>query len=103
MLQPVSSPLARVIPIILAHHDKFDGKGYHETQGENIPLEARILSVADAYDAMTSDRPYRKAISPFEAKEMMIKLAGSDFDPKVIEAFATCFRLGTMEVPEIMV
>ena len=103
MLQPVSSPLARVIPIILAHHDKFDGKGYHETQGENIPLEARILSVADAYDAMTSDRPYRKAISPFEAKEMMMKLAGSDFDPKVIEAFATCFRLGTMEVPEIMV
>ena len=103
MLQPVASPLARVIPIILAHHDKFDGKGYHETQGENIPLEARILSVADAYDAMTSDRPYRKAMSPFEAKEMMIKLAGSDFDPKVIDAFATCFRLGTMEVPEIMV
>ncbi len=103
MLQPVASPLARVIPIILAHHDKFDGKGYHETQGENIPLEARILSVADAYDAMTSDRPYRKAVSPFEAKEMMIKLAGSDFDPKVIDAFVTCFRLGTMEVPEIMV
>ncbi len=103
MLQPVASPLARVIPIILAHHDKFDGKGYHETQGKNIPLEARILSVADAYDAMTSDRPYRKAVSPFEAKEMMIKLAGSDFDPKVIDAFVTCFRLGTMEVPEIMV
>lgn len=103
MLQPVGGPLARVIPIILAHHDKFDGTGYHPTKGEQIPLEARILAVADAYDAMTSDRPYRKAISPFEAKETLVKLAGSAFDPKVVEAFATCFRLDLLEVPEIMV
>jgi HD-GYP domain-containing protein (c-di-GMP phosphodiesterase class II) len=61
------------------------------------------MCVADGYDAMSSDRTYRKALSPFEANEMMMKLAGSDFDPKVIEAFATCFRLGTLEVPEIMV
>ena len=103
MLQPVGGPLARVIPIILAHHDKFDGTGYHPTKGEEIPLEARILAVADAYDAMTSDRPYRKAISAFEAKETLVKLAGSDFDPNVVEAFATCFRLDMLEVPEIMV
>jgi putative nucleotidyltransferase with HDIG domain len=103
MLQPVGGPLARVIPIILAHHDKFDGTGYHPTKGEDIPLEARILAVADAYDAMTSDRPYRKAMAPFEAKETMLKLAGSDFDPKVVEAFATCFRQGWMEVPEVLV
>ena len=103
MLQPVGGPLGRVIPIILAHHDKFDGSGYHPTQGEDIPLEARILSVADAYDAMTSDRPYRKAISPFEAKEAILKASGTDFDPRVTEAFATCFRQGQMEVPEVMV
>jgi putative nucleotidyltransferase with HDIG domain len=103
MLQPVGGPLARVIPIILSHHDKFDGTGYHETQGEDIPLEARILSVADVYDSLTSDRPYRKAMSPFDAKEAIVKASGADFDPRVVEAFATCFRLGTMEVPEIMV
>lgn len=103
MLRPVGGPLARVIPIILAHHDKFDGTGYHPNKGEDIPLEARILSVADAYDAMTSDRPYRKAISAFEAKETMLKLSGADFDPKVVEAFQNCFRLGLMEVPEVLV
>jgi len=103
MLQPVGGPLARVIPIILAHHDKFDGTGYHPTRGEEIPIEARILSVADAYDAMTSDRPYRKAISAYEAKETLQKLAGSDFDPKVVEAFLNCFRTGLMEVPEVLV
>lgn len=103
MLQPVGGPLGRVIPIILAHHDKFDGSGYHPTEGEDIPLEARILAVADAYDAMTSDRPYRKAISAFEAKETVLRLSGTDFDPKVVEAFTSCFRLGLMEVPEVMV
>jgi putative nucleotidyltransferase with HDIG domain len=103
MLQPVGGPLSRVIPIILSHHDKFDGTGYNPKQGDEIPMAARILSVADAYDAMTSDRPYRKAMSTFEAKETIMKLSGSDFDPKVIEAFATCFRLGLMEVPEVMI
>src|SRR2546430_9360345 len=78
MLQPVGGPLARVIPIILAHHDKFDGSGYHPTQGEDIPLEARILSVADVFDSLTSDRPYRKAMSPFDAKETILKGSGKD-------------------------
>ena len=103
MLQPIGGPLARVIPIILAHHDKFDGTGYHPTEGDDIPLEARILSVADVYDSLTSDRPYRKAMSPFDAKETIVKASGTDFDPKVVDAFAACFRLGTMEVPEVLV
>lgn len=103
MLQPVGGPLSRVIPIILAHHDKFNGTGYRPAQGEEIPLAARILSVADSYDAMTSDRPYRKAMPTFEAKETIVRLAGTDFDPAVVEAFATCFRLGLMEVPEVMI
>jgi putative nucleotidyltransferase with HDIG domain len=103
MLEPVGGSLSRLIPIILAHHDKFDGSGYHPTQGEKIPMEARILSVADVYDSLTSDRPYRKAMSPFDAKEAIMKGAGSDFDPQVVDAFVAAFRKGQMEVPEVLV
>jgi len=103
ILQPVGGTLNRVIPIILAHHDKFNGSGYHPTRGEEIPLEARIISVADVYDALTSDRPYRKAMSPFDAKELIVKGAGTDFDPKVVSAFQMAFSGGLMEVPELVV
>ena len=103
MLQPVGGPLARVIPIILAHHDKFDGTGYHGMEGHEIPLEARILTVADVYDALSSDRPYRKAMSPFEAKEIVEKGSGSDFDPIVVDAFVQAFRRGALEVPAVVV
>ncbi len=103
MLEPVGGSLRRVIPIILAHHDKFDGSGYHPTRGEEIPIEARIISVADVYDSLTSDRPYRKAMSPFEAKEIIAKGSGTDFDPNVVDAFLTAFRRAEMEVPEVLV
>jgi HD-GYP domain-containing protein (c-di-GMP phosphodiesterase class II) len=102
-LKPLGGTLRRVLPIILGHHDKFDGSGYHTTKGEDIPLEARIISVADAYDAMVSDRPYRKAITPFEARDVIVKGAGKDFDPKVVEAFQSAFRGGRIEVPEVLV
>jgi putative nucleotidyltransferase with HDIG domain len=103
ILHPVGGALHRILPIVLAHHDNFDGSGHHPTQGEDIPLEARIISVADAYDALTSDRPYRKATSPFEAKEIIMKSAGSQFDPVVVRAFNTAFTAGEMEVPELVV
>ena len=103
LLGLVGGSLRRVIPIILAHHDKFDGSGYHPTRGEEIPLEARIIALADAYDALTSDRPYRRAISPFEAKEAIVKGAGRDFDPRVVNAFLTAFAHRKMEVPELIV
>ena len=103
LLEPVGGTLRRVIPIVLAHHDKFDGTGYHGLQGHEIPLEARILTVADVYDALSSDRPYRKAMSPFEAKEIVEKGSGSDFDPAVVEAFVTAFRRGALEVPAVVV
>lgn len=104
-LRPVAvgGTLRRVLPIILAHHDKFDGSGYHPTQGGDIPIEARIISVADVYDALVSDRPYRKAMSPFEARDIILKGAGTDFDPKVVAAFESAFRGGRMEVPEVLV
>ena len=103
MLEPVGGSLRRVIPIVLAHHDKFDGSGYHPSRGQEIPLEARIISVADVYDSLTSDRPYRKAMSPFEAKEIIVKGAGTEFDPKVVDAFVNAFRLGELEVPTVVV
>ena len=82
ILEPVGGSLRRVIPIVLSHHDKFDGSGYNPTKGQDIPLEARIISVADVYDSLTSDRPYRKAMSPFDAKEIIVKGSGTDFDPQ---------------------
>lgn len=103
MLEPVGGSLRRVIPIVLAHHDKFDGTGFHPNQGEGSPLEARILSVADVYDSLTSDRPYRKAMSPFEAKDIIVKGSGTDFDPQVVAAFTEAFRRGGLEVPTVVV
>ncbi len=103
LLEPVGGSLRRVIPIVLAHHDKFDGSGYHPNRGEEIPIEARIISVADVYDSLTSDRPYRKAMSPFEAKEIIVKGSGTDFDPDVVGAFVEAFRKGELEVPSVVV
>jgi putative nucleotidyltransferase with HDIG domain len=98
LVQPVGGSLRRIVPIILAHHDRFDGSGYHPTQGEEIPLEARIISVADVYDSMMSDRPYRKAMSPLDARETIRRGAGIDFDPAVVEAFLKAYRSGALEI-----
>jgi putative nucleotidyltransferase with HDIG domain len=98
MLEPVGGSLRRVIPIILAHHEKFDGTGYNATTGDNIPLEARIISVGAVSSPLTSDRPYRKAMSPLDAKDVILKGAGTDFDPTVVNAFATAFRRGEMDL-----
>jgi putative nucleotidyltransferase with HDIG domain len=103
MLEPVGGSLRRVIPIVLAHHDKFDGTGFHPNSGEAIPLEARILTVSDVYDSLTSDRPYRKAMSPYEAKDIIVKGSGTDFDPHVVNAFTEAFRRGELEVPAVVV
>ena len=81
--------LEGALPILLYHHERFDGSGYpFGLQGESIPLEARIFAVVDAYDAMTSDRPYRKGMSPEAALAEIQRYAGVQFDPIVAEAFA---------------
>lgn len=103
ILSPVGGSLRRVLPIILAHHDKFDGTGYHPTSANDIPIEARIISVADVYDSMISDRPYRKGVSPFEARDMILKGSGSDFDPRVVTAFESAFNKQRLELPEFVV
>jgi len=74
---------------VLHHHERWDGDGYPDRlRGEEIPLGARIIFVADAYDAMTSERVYRKPLSPREALEELQACAGSQFDPQIVEAFS---------------
>src|SRR4029077_4167258 len=102
LLEPVGGSLRRVLPIILAHHDKFDGSGYGPAKGNEIPIEARVLAVADAYDTLTSDRPYRRAVTPFEAREMIRSGSGASFAPSVVDAFVEAFDLGQMEIPEAL-
>ena len=103
ILMPLGGSLGRVLPIILAHHERYDGSGYKNVPGNEIPLGARILALADVYDSMTSDRPYRKAIPPFEARDHIMKMAGKEFDPKVVKAFLKAFAKGEMEVPNLIV
>lgn len=77
-----------VTHMILYHQERWDGKGYPAgLKGEEIPLGSRIVSVINAYSAMTTDRPYRKALSAKEATEELKKGSGTQFDPKVVEAF----------------
>lgn len=82
------SDLGDIVHVILHHHERFDGKGYpNGLSGENIPILARILAVADAFDAMTSDRPYRKALSKKLAVKRLKEAAGCQFDPQIVKAF----------------
>src|SRR4051812_8240538 len=80
-LQPASD-------VVLSHHERYDGTGYpRKLQGDEIPLGARIFSVADTLDVMTSDRPYRKALSYVEARAEIAQFSGSQFDPDVVKYF----------------
>jgi HD-GYP domain-containing protein (c-di-GMP phosphodiesterase class II) len=86
-----SAGLEDVAGWVLAHHERPDGLGYPEGLfGSEIPLEARILTVTDAYDAMTSRRPYRVAMSHGQAAAELRRGAGSSFDREVVEAFLDC-------------
>jgi HD-GYP domain-containing protein (c-di-GMP phosphodiesterase class II) len=87
MLLPISY-LHDALNIPYCHHEKWDGTGYPRgLKGEEIPLAARIFSVVDAWDALTSDRPYRKTWSHEKAKEYIYEQAGKQFDPRVVEIF----------------
>ena len=80
--------LAAALPVVRHHHERYDGSGYpSRLAGERIPLAARIFAVADTFDAMTSDRPYRAAMSVEEARDEIRRCAGTQLDPRVVEAF----------------
>jgi len=87
ILHPVGGLLRDVVPLVEFHHERFDGTGYLGLAGDVIPLGARILAVADSYDAMVSDRPYRAGRTRGEAIREVEFCGGTQFDPFVVEAF----------------
>ncbi|MFO7568684.1 MAG: HD domain-containing protein [Smithellaceae bacterium] len=91
MLEPLGETVGDILPIILHHHEKYDGSGYYKAAQGDIPLGARIIAVADVYDALTTDRPYRKAFSSLQAKQEILSNAGTHFDPDVVKAFNAIF------------
>ncbi|NPA39623.1 MAG: GAF domain-containing protein [Thermodesulfobacteria bacterium] len=85
--------MKEVIPGVKYHHERPDGKGYPEgLKGDQIPLIARIIAVADTFDAMVTDRPYRKGLSFETAIEELKRCSGTQFDPKAVEAFIKVFK-----------
>ncbi|MEW6377169.1 MAG: HD domain-containing phosphohydrolase [Thermodesulfobacteriota bacterium] len=87
--------LREIIPGVKYHHEQINGRGYPDGLiGENIPILAKIVAVADTYDAMTTDRPYRKAMERENAIEELKKCSGTQFDRKVVEAFLQAYQKG---------
>ncbi len=85
--------LSFVAEAVYSHHERYDGSGYPRgLEGEAIPVEARACAVVDAYDAMTSDRPYRRALPHEAAIEELQRCAGSQFDPRMVDAFRSLPR-----------
>lgn len=97
------APLSKSIKLAILHsHERWDGKGYpNGVKGDAIPMIARIVAVVDAYEAMTSDRPYRKALPVAEAMRRLERSAGSQFDPDVARAFVQIIRDSNSTIPEV--
>jgi len=92
LLEPLV-PLARIREMVLHHHEFFDGSGYPEALvGEHIPLGARIITIADSYDTITSDRSYKKGRTADQALSELERCAGTQFDPKLVQAFTRAMR-----------
>jgi putative nucleotidyltransferase with HDIG domain len=89
--------LRLAVPAVLYHHERWDGGGYPVgVEGEAIPAEARVLAVVDAFDAMTSDRSYRRAMTEQLAVAELERSAGTQFDPEVVGVFAAAWRDGSL-------
>jgi len=95
-----------VVPIVRSHHEKWDGTGYpHGVRGEAIPIGARILSVVDCFDALTSERPYRRAMSADDAMKHVVSESGTSFDPRVVQAIERRYRqfADQLRVPNFLI
>jgi HD-GYP domain-containing protein (c-di-GMP phosphodiesterase class II) len=103
ILAPLLRDTPRALAIVRSHHERLDGRGVPDgLAGDAIPLEARIAAVADAFDAMTSGRPYRAG--GFTAADALGELQhyrGTQFDPDVVDAFVTIVEQGGVELPEV--
>ena len=97
-----ASIFSDIIPIVYHHHEKYDGTGYPgKLKGEEIPLLARIAAIADTFDAMTSKRSYRDALSIDVAKNEIKRCSGTQFDPELVDAFMELFETNYNEILEI--
>ncbi len=97
IMHPVK-PFQDILPAMLHHHERFDGRGYpHGLLGFDIPLDARILCVADCFDAMTSDRPYRKGMPISDAVAELVKNKNTQFDPDLVDIFLDLVDQGHVE------
>jgi len=101
LIAPVGGRVLDILPYIVLHHEKFDGTGYQNVMGSGIPLGARIIAVADYYDALLSDRPYRQGLSPLTVRNEILQNSGKHFDPDVVEAFAAIFQTLGADAPLI--
>jgi putative two-component system response regulator len=92
MLAPLAHESPDVLRIVRSHHERLDGRGFPDgLRGEKIPLEARVVAVADAFDAMTTRRPYRESRPPEDALLELRRVAGTQLDPDAVEAFLAAF------------
>jgi len=98
MVRPIGGILADIADAIESHHENYDGTGYRGLKGEQIPVVARVLAVADVFDALLSDRPYRKSMGIFNALDNLVVSSGSRFDPTVVEALRSIINRGGEEV-----
>jgi putative nucleotidyltransferase with HDIG domain len=100
ILSPVEQ-LSAVLPGVVDHHERYDGKGYpRRLKGNEISIQGRIIAIADAFDAMTHDRPFRRCCSPAEALGEITAEAGGQFDPALVPVFVACYReLGLERTP----
>jgi HD-GYP domain-containing protein (c-di-GMP phosphodiesterase class II) len=89
-----------LVPIVLHHHERWDGLGYPRgLSGVDIPMQSRMILVADAYDAMTSRRPYGPTLTPHEALAELRRFAGQQFDPLMVDKMHAAFMLGVLDPP----
>ena len=94
--------LKSVIPYILEHHERFDGKGYPGgIAGKDISIKGRLLSVADSFDAMTTVRPYKKALKPENSFKEILRNKGTQFDPEIVQAFESAWMSGKLIYQEL--
>jgi HD-GYP domain-containing protein (c-di-GMP phosphodiesterase class II) len=99
MIEPLPSA-AHVLPSVLYHHERWDGYGYPAGRGgTEIPIEARLIALVDAFDAMTSERSYRKTLVTQRAIEEIDQCSGSHFDPELAEQFVVCWEAGKLTIP----